>query len=179
MGLNIRPMNEDDWSEIVEIYFQGIMSNMATFEISCPSYEAWDKSHLSVCRLVAELDYEVVGWAALLPFSSRECYSGVAELSIYIDANHKRQGIGQALLLALIEESERAGFWSLQSVIIQENIPSLKLHEKCGFRQVGYRERLAKDRFGAWRSVIIMERRIQSDIAGGCDCDMVKNGGGN
>lgn len=174
MSILIRPMKKDDWGEVLEIYFQGIQSNMATFELSCPSYEDWDKKHLPACRLVAEADYEVVGWAALLPFSARECYRGVAELSVYVDSDHKRQGVGEALLEALIAESEKEGFWSLQSVIFQENVPSIKLHEKCGFRTLGYRERLAKDRFGAWRSVVLMERRIQTDIAGGCDCDLAK-----
>ena len=174
MDIAIRPMQLDDWSDVIEIYYQGIQSNMATYETSCPSYEDWDAAHLPVCRLVAEIDCDVVGWAALLPFSSRECFKGVAELSVYIDTNHKQKGVGEALVSAMIDESTKQGIWSLQSVIFEENIPSLKLHEKCGFRTIGHMERLGKDRFAMWRNVVLMEHRIQTDKAGGCDCDMVK-----
>lgn len=174
MEYTIRPMAADDWPEVVEIYFQGIQTNMATFETDCPSYEAWDKEHLPVCRFVAEVDYEVVGFCALLPYSKRQCYSGVAEVSIYIDSDHKHMGLGEALMKAVLETSEQAGFWSIQSAILEENLPSVRLHEKCGFRKIGYRERLGKDRFGVWRNCVLMEHRIQTDKAGGCDCEMVK-----
>lgn len=177
MDIKIRPIDEDDWPEIVEIFFQGIQSNMATFEYTCPSYEEWDKAHLPFCRLVAEIDREVIAWAALTPFSSRECFKGVAELSIYVDNDHKRKGVGAALLKALVDEAVKMGIWSLQANIFEENLASIALHEKCGFRKVGYCERLGKDRFGVWRSVVIMEYRIQTDKAGGCDCDLVKNMG--
>lgn len=175
MDYIIRPMKKEDWGEVVEIYFQGIQTNMATFETACPSYDIWDKDHLPVCRFVAEVDCEVVGFTALLPFSNRECYKGVAEVSIYIDSNHKGMGLGEALMNATLECSEKEGFWSIQSVVFEENLPSIKLHEKCGFRKLGYRERLGKDRFGVWRSCVLLEHRIQTDKAGGCDCDMVKN----
>ena len=175
MGHTIRPMQEDDWSEIVEIYIQGIQSNNKTFEIECPSYEAWDKSHVKECRLVAEVDGEVAAWAALQPFSAQEHYKGVAELSLYIDTNRNHKDIAEALLQAVVEESEKAGFWSLQAAVFESDASSIKLYEKCGFRMIGYRERLAKDRFGVWRSIALMEHRITSDIAGGCgDCPLIK-----
>lgn len=177
MDVKIRPMEADDWSEIVEIFFQGVQSNMATFEYNCPSYEEWDKEHLPYCRLVADAGREVVAWAALKPFSDKEWYNGVAELSIFVDNDHSGTDLGQVLLNALVNEAVQIGIWSLQSSILQENQASIALHESCGFRRVGYRERLGKDRFGVWRSVVIMEYRIQTDKAGGCDCDMVKNTG--
>jgi len=167
-------MEKSDWGEIVEIYSQGIQSNNATFNTSCPSYEEWDNSHIKECRFVAEYDSEVLGWAALSLVSARECFKGVAEDSIYIDLNHWGEGVGEKLLNALLEESEKCGFWTVQAQIIQNNSVSIRLHEKCGFRMVGYRERIAKDRFGMWRNIVIMEHRIKSDIEGGCDCDMVK-----
>lgn len=170
----VRPMEKDDWSQVVEIYYQGIQTNNATFNSSCQSFEAWDESHIKECRLVVEYDDEVVGWAAISPYSSRECYKGVAEVSVYIDANHRGKGVGELLLNTLVEKSEEAGFWTLQSSIFQTNAASIRLHEKCGFRVVGYRERIAKDRFGMWRNTVIMERRITKDIAGGCDCEMVR-----
>lgn len=174
MKYTVRAMEKDDWAEVVEIYYQGIQTNNATFNTSCPSYEEWDAAHIKECRFVAELDFEVTGWAAIAPVSSRECYKGVAEVSIYIDANHSGKGVGEMLMKTLLEASEEAGFWTIQSSIFQSNKASIRLHEKCGFRTVGYRERIAKDRFGMWRNTVIMEHRITKDIAGGCDCDMVK-----
>lgn len=175
MDIKLRPLEEDDWPEIVEIFFQAIRSNMATFEYTCPSYEEWDKTHLPFCRLIADVDREVVAYAGLIPFSDRECYKGVAELSIFVDNDHSDTAIAEKLLNAIVEEAVKKGIWSLQSYIFQENLAGIALHKKCGFRKVGYRERLGKDRFGVWRSVVIMEYRIQTDKAGGCDCEMVKN----
>ena len=174
MDYTVRPMETDDWGEVVEIFYQGIQSNNATFNNSCPSYDEWDKAHVKQCRFVAEADCEVVGWVALSPYSSRECYKGVASLSIYIDTNHRGKGVGTLLLNKLLEESEKAGFWTIQARIFETNAASIALHEKCGFRKIGFEERIAKDRFGMWRNTVIMEHRITTDIAGGCDCEMVK-----
>lgn len=177
MDITIRPMETDDWAEVLEIYYQGIQSNMATFEIECPSHEKWDELHSPDCRLVAEEDCEVIGFAVLSPVSQRAVYKGVAEVSIYIDVNHRHSGVGKKLLSTLLEQSEKFGYWSIEAHIFEENLPSLGLFEKCGFRRVGLRERLGKDRFGVWRSIVIYEHRIQSDKAGGCDCYLAKNGG--
>jgi len=174
MEYTIRPMKTDDWSQVVEIYYQGIQTNNATFNTSCPSYDEWDKTHVKDCRLIADYDGEVAGWAAISSISSRECYKGVAEVSIYVDVNHSGKGVGEMLMKNLLEESENNGFWTIQSSIMQNNSASIRLHEKCGFRTVGFRERIAKDRFGLWRNTVIMEHRITKDIAGGCDCEMVK-----
>lgn len=174
MEYTVRAMEKDDWGEVVEIFYQGIQTNNATFTTSCPSYEEWDKAHIKPCRLVADWDGEVVGWAALTPYSSRECYKGVASVSIYIDTNHRGKGAGYLLLSRLVEESEINGIWTIQSRIFETNAASIALHAKCGFRTIGYEERIAKDRFGMWRNTVIMEHRIKSDLAGGCDCDMVK-----
>lgn len=175
MDIIIRPMERDDWSDVVEIFIQGMQTNMATLDYTFPSYDVWDQIHLPSCRLVAEIDGDVVGWTALSPFSTRECYSGVAELSVYVNNNKKGMGVGKALLTALEEAAVKAGYWSLQANIIQENLASIAAHEKCGFKKIGVRERLGKDRFGVWRSVVLMEYRIQTDKAGGCDCAYVKN----
>ena len=177
MAVIVRPMERDDWAEVLEIYYQGIQTNMATFETECPSFEKWDEAHRPDCRLVAEEDCEVIGFAVLSPVSQRAVYKGVAEVSLYIDVDHRHSGVGEQLLLSLLKESENSGYWSIESHIFEENLPSLGLFEKCGFRRVGVRERLGKDRFGVWRSIVIYEHRIQSDKAGGCDCDLVKKGG--
>lgn len=154
----IENMLPSDWPAVEAIYNEGIATCNATFEVAAPFGEEWDRHHLGLCRLVARLDGLVVGWAALSPISGRYAYRGVAEVSVYVAEAMRRQGIGKALLSALIEASERAGIWTLQASIFPENTASLALHKRCGFRVVGRRERLGQLR-GRWRDVILMERR--------------------
>jgi len=144
---------------VSSIYLSGIETGIATFQTGVPSWEEWNSSHLKSCRLVARLGDTVLGWAALSPTSSRCAYVGVAEVSIYIDEHHKKQGIGTALLDSLVKCSEEDGFWTLQSSIIKENSASLNLHKKCGFRELGIREKVAKMVNGKWHDVVLMERR--------------------
>jgi len=151
-------MRDEDWDAVRAIYREGITTGNATFETDVPGWEAWDKGHLRACRLVAKADGRVVGWAALTPYSSRRAYAGVAGLSIYVSASARGQGIGRALLGALIEVSERAGLWTLQAGIFPENTASLALHRAHGFREVGRRERIGQLN-GVWRDVVLMERR--------------------
>jgi len=130
---------------------------LATFETEVPSWEDWDKAHS--LRLVAELDGEVVGWAALSPASARRCYSGVTENSVYVARHAQGRGIGRALLEALIKRARLEGVWTIQTSIFPENRASLALHEACGFRVVGRRERIAK-RDGLWRDTLFLEQRL-------------------
>jgi L-amino acid N-acyltransferase YncA len=158
MNITVETMRDADWDAVCAIYREGIATGNATFETDIPDWEAWDRSHLRACRLVAKADGQVVGWAALNPYSSRRAYAGVAGLSIYVSASARGQGIGKALLGALIEASERAGLWTLQAGIFPENTASLALHRACGFREVGRRERIGRLN-GVWRDVVLMERR--------------------
>jgi len=130
----------------------------ATFEIAAPSWDAWNRGHLPHSRLVASLDGQIAGWAALSPVSSRRVYAGVAEVSIYVAAAARDQGMGQALLTALVDSSEQNGIWTLQAGIFPENRASIALHEGCGFRLVGIRERPGQLN-GVWRDVALLERR--------------------
>lgn len=159
MELSIRPMNEQDWPNVAEIYRQGIATGKATFQSEIPKYKDWNASHLPNCRFVAVADGKVAGWVALSGVSSRCVYGGVAEVSVYIAENNRKKGIGQKLLEYLIDQSEKAGVWTLQSGIMEDNLASIHLHEKCGFRNVGYRERIGRDISGHWRSTVLMERR--------------------
>lgn len=154
----VRHFDQGDYHQVSEIYRQGIATGLATFQTDAPSWENWDKSHLSKCRIAAFDGDTMSGWAALTPVSSSCAYAGVAEVSVYIGNDYKGQGMGQLLLDALINESEQAGFWTLQSAIFADNIPSIKLHEKCGFRIVGIREKIGK-KDGVWKDNVIMERR--------------------
>lgn len=155
----IRRMKESDWDRVSEIYTQGLETNISTFQTECPTYEEWDNGHLEDCRLVAVIDDVVVGWVALSPTSKREVYKGVVEVSLYVDNSYKNCKIGTTLLKTLLVDSEKKGYWSLYSSIIAENAASLRVHKNCGFREVGYRERIAKDRFGRWHNTILMEKR--------------------
>jgi len=119
----------------------------------------WDQAHFKKCRYVILQEKAVVGWAVLSPVSLKGAYSGVAEISIYIDEKHKGMGVGTKLMNHMIQESEKNGFWLLESLIFQNNPASLRLHEKCGFREVGYREKMGKDKYGTWRNVVLMEKR--------------------
>jgi phosphinothricin acetyltransferase len=157
----IEPLIFKDWPTVRRIYGEGIATGNATFETSLPEWEEWDSSHLSSCRLVAKLSDEVVGWAALSRVSSRCVYGGVAEVSVYVAEKSRGNGIGLRLLSSLIEASERQGIWTLQAGVFPENIPSIKLHERCGFRIVGIRERLGCLK-GQWRDVALLERRSRS-----------------
>jgi phosphinothricin acetyltransferase len=152
-------MTAEDWTAVAEIYRQGIQTGDATLEGEVPAFEKWDAAHKQDCRLVAVLDGVVVGWAALSPVSARRVYAGVAEVSVYVSEKHHRQKIGQTLLNTLIEESEKEGYWTLQSSISEENTPSVALHHKCGFGTVGVRRRLGRDPQGKWRDILLLERR--------------------
>ena len=159
MAFQIRKLGEGDWPEASLIYQQGMDTGLATFETRCPSYPEWDAAHLKACRLAALEEGKVIGWAALTPVSGRCVYAGVAEVSVYVARDHWGKGAGRALLTELIRHSEECGFWTLQSGILRENAASIRLHERCGFRMVGWRERIGRDRSGQWRDTVLMERR--------------------
>ena len=156
----INEMGSGDWVDVRTIYAEGIATRQATFEVDVPSWEAWDAAHLSFARLVARQGETVVGWAALSPVSRRQAYAGVAEVSVYVAQNLRGMGLGRQLLEALIAKSEQHGIWSLQAVMFPENAGSVALHLRCGFREVGRRQRIGK-LDGAWRDTLLMEKRSQ------------------
>lgn len=158
--IQIVPMNEGHASEVLRIYAEGLETGLATFNTEVPSWEEWDRSHLPHARLVALDEQEVLGWVALSPVSARPCYRGVAEFSIYIATCHWSKGIADVLMQAMIAESEAKGIWMLQSSTFPENIASLRIQERHGFRQVGFRDRIAQ-LHGVWRNTILLERRSE------------------
>ena len=157
--MKLREFQAGDWAEVSRIYRQGMDSNLATFEAEVPSYEKWDAGHLSFGRLVFERCNGLAGWVALSPVSARSCFHGIAEVSIYVSAEAKHCGVGTMLLNGVIDASEQNGLWTLQSVVMRNNEPSLALHRKCGFRVVGIREKMARDPRGEWRDTVLLERR--------------------
>lgn len=162
-GWSVRPMIPEDGEQVLEIYAEGIATGHATFETEVPSWNEWDRGHLEACRLVAEEDERILGWAALSPVSDRCVYGGVAEVSVYVGGTERGRGVGTGLLRALVEASEDEGLWTLQAGIFPENEGSVALHRRCGFQVVGRREALGK-LDGRWRDVLLMERR--SDVVG-------------
>ena len=168
MEYTIEPMKPEDWDQVRVIYEQGIATENATFEPLVPEWEKWDSAHVPEPRLVVRVSGQVAAWAALSRVSARKVYSGVAELSIYVGEKFRGKGIGDALLGAFVDASEKAGFWTLQGGIFPENVVSIELHKKHGFRVLGIREKVGKMAFGArkgeWRDVALMERR--SKVAG-------------
>jgi L-amino acid N-acyltransferase YncA len=157
--VEIRALLPDDWSAVADIYWDGMRGGLSTFQTEVPTWEEWNAAHLPGHRFVAERFDEVVGWAALSPASRRRCYAGVVENSVYVARQAQGMGIGKQLLEALIQSARDEGIWTIQTSIFPENRASLALHERCGFRVVGVRERIAK-RDGIWRDTIFLEKRL-------------------
>ncbi len=157
--MTITKLLAEHWTAVKAIYEEGIATGNATFQTEAPEWSVWDNAHLPHSRLVALSEAGIlVGWAALSLVSSRSVYAGVAEVSVYIAAGQRGRKIGEALLAALITESERNNIWTLQASIFPENVASLRIHARCGFRQVGYRERIGQ-MHGVWRDTVLVERR--------------------
>ena len=157
--MTIEEMRADDWAACARIYEEGL--DVGTFEDDVPSWEVWDSAHLAAPRLVARENGAVVGWAALSPVSTRRCYRGVVENSIYVGWPARGRGVGRALLSELVRRADDEGVWTIQAGIMDSNDASVALHSACGFRIVGTRERLAQ-KHGVWRDVLVMERRSPS-----------------
>lgn len=154
----IAKMLPEHAASVLEIYGQGIATRHATFETEVPSWQKFDQKFFKHSRLVAIGNDTILGWAVIAPASVRECYKGVADVSIYVHSAFQGKGIGKLLLPPLITNSEENGIWTLQSLIHPENIASIHLHELFGFRIVGRRERIGQ-LHGVWKDIILMERR--------------------
>lgn len=159
--IEFRNLVEKDWPQVSRIYQEGLDSGNASFETDVPDWPKWDSNHIEACRLIAEKEGEIAGWAALSPVSSRCVYGGVAEVSVYVSAQFSGQQIGTQLLEKLIAGSEEEEIWTLQAGIFPENKASLKIHIKLGFREVGFREKIGK-RNSVWRDTVLLERRSKN-----------------
>ncbi|GAA2611068.1 GNAT family N-acetyltransferase [Dactylosporangium fulvum] len=158
MSLQIRPLVADDAASVLSIYQAGLDSGHASFEVTAPSWEAFDASRLPAHRFVAVVDGAVAGWVAVSQVSPRPVYRGVVEHSIYVDPAVRGRGVALALMNMLIDSTEEAGIWTVQSGIFPENSASLALHARVGFRTIGIRERVGRHH-GTWRDVMLLERR--------------------
>ena len=158
MEIVVRTLRKSDWSSVSKIYKEGIATGIATFETEVPNWQQWDAKYFSICRFVALIEGKVVGFGVLAPVSKRHVYKGIAEVSVYVSNAFKGKHIGETLLKQLIDESETNGFWTLQASIFLENIASINLHLKCGFRVVGIREKIGQ-LYGTWYDNHFLERR--------------------
>ena len=156
--MTVERMAPADWPAIVTIYEEGMATGVGTFETLSPTWDDWNAGRLPHSRLVAREDGRVIGWAALSAASRRACYAGVAEVGIYVAEAARGRGVGRALLDALIASAEAHGIWTLQGATIAGNAASIALQERCGFRVVGRRERIAR-RDGIWHDTVLLERR--------------------
>jgi L-amino acid N-acyltransferase YncA len=157
--VHVRPLRRDDYPAVARIFHEGIATGLATFETAAPTWDEWDNAHLPDHRFVAELGGEVVGWAAIVPYSRRAVYGGVGEESVYVAEAARGRGVGRALLGHLIASARDGGLWTLQAGVFPENEASLALHRALGFREVGTRERLGRLN-GEWRDVVLLELRL-------------------
>ena len=158
-AVEIRAMTADDWPDVARIYAEGIATGLATFETEVPEWRVFNATHRPECRLVAVLDGRIAGWIALSRWSSRGAYAGVSWESVYVAAEARGRGVGQALLGAAILASEAAGIWTLIAGIMADNAASVAVHERAGFRRIGHQERVGRDAAGRWRDVVLYERR--------------------
>ena len=155
----VRPLHPDDYPAVAAVFAEGIATGLATFETEVPGWEEWDAGHLADHRFVAELDGEVVGWIAVVPYSRRAVYRGVGEESVYVAERARGRGVGRALLETVIESARDGGLWTLQAGVFTDNGASLALHRALGFREVGIRERIGQ-LDGVWRDVVLLELRL-------------------
>ena len=166
MDYIIDAMKAEDWEKVKAIYLEGIATGHATFESEAPEWPKWDSSHVTEPRLILRKDGQAAAWASLSRVSARKVYAGVAEVSIYVGAKFRGQGLGSDLIASLISASEKMGFWTLQAGIFPENVTSIEMHKKHGFRILGVREKVGKmgfgDMQGKWRDVVLMERRSKT-----------------
>ena len=159
VAIDLRAMTEADWPAVATIWAEGIATGNATFETEPPSWEAFDTTRRPEARFVAEHEGRVVGWAALSPVSTRPCYAGVAENSVYVASTARGRGVGTALMRALADAAAAAGIWTIQTSVFPENAASVALHERAGFRIVGRREPIA-ELGGVWRDTLFLELRL-------------------
>lgn len=164
-ALRVRTMAAADGPAVLAIYGEGIADGDGTFETTVPAWDAFAAKTIPHLRLVAEAEGQVLGWAALAPFSPRPVYGGVGVVSIYVARAARGRGIGDRLLGRLVQAAEAAGLWSLQASIFPENVASLSLHRRHGFRIAGRRERIGRmlhgPHAGQWRDTVQLERRSQ------------------
>ncbi len=162
-----RPAVPGDAGRIAAIYNEGIADRVATFE-TAPRTEAdilaWFARPYPI--VAVEADGDLHAFAAMSSYRDRACYAGIAEFSVYVASEVRGRGAGRVAMHALIAAAERAGYWKLVSRVFVENTASRRLLLSVGFREVGVYENHGR-LDGIWRDVVIVERLIPANLAGG------------
>ncbi|MBT2450405.1 N-acetyltransferase [Streptomyces sp. ISL-43] len=159
MSVTIAPLTWAHADEVLAIYQAGIEEGNATFETAAPTWAEFDAAKLPEHRFAAlATDGKLLGWVAATKVSDRCAYAGVVEHSVYVHPGARGRGVAKQLLAALVESTEAAGIWTIQSGIFPDNAASLAVHDHAGFRIIGTRERVGRHH-GLWRDVVLLERR--------------------
>ncbi|WP_405607081.1 GNAT family N-acetyltransferase [Polaribacter sp. Asnod1-A03] len=159
---SIVTIDKENYNEVATIYKEGIATNMATFETVVPDWETWNNKYLSIGRIGLKENDKIVAWGSLAATSKREVYKGVVEVSVYVKAAERGNGLGEKILKELIAISEKNNIWSLQAGVFRENEASIYLHKKCGFRVIGFKEKIAQ-LYGVWKDNVLLEKRSKID----------------
>lgn len=155
-------MLDEHAAGVLTVYQSGLDTGDASFQQSAPEWPEFSEGKLPDHRFVAlDEDGRVLGWAAVSAVSKRLVYAGVVELSVYVATEARGLGVGRALMDRLIASTEEAGVWTLRAGIFPENVGSLALHERAGFRRVGIHEKIGRHGERGWRDVILLERRSE------------------
>jgi L-amino acid N-acyltransferase YncA len=169
----VRNAELSDAAQIAVIYNEGIEERSSTFETDLRTEDTmrgWlidhqNSGHPVLVAIVSEASEltNVGGWSSISAYRPRSCYSGIGEFSIYVRKSYRRRGIGGKLLVSLIDEAGRLGYWKLISRIFTFNTASRELCKKCGFREVGIYEKHGK-LDGKWIDTVIVERMIPENL---------------
>lgn len=163
-----------DAPALAEIYNAAIRERIATFETeerTEAAMRAWLEAHDASHPVLvyesspagSDVADQVLAWASIASYRARACYAGIGEFSIYVREGHRGQGVGTHLLLALVTEAERLGYWKLLSRIFPHNRASRRLVTRCGFREVGVYEKHGK-LDGRWLDTVIVERLLPANL---------------
>ncbi|MEZ4777924.1 MAG: GNAT family N-acetyltransferase [Flavobacteriaceae bacterium] len=158
VNMKIIPLDKEHYPEVAEIYREGLATGIASFETQVPTWEEWDERFLPIGRWVVIHDKKVAAWCALGTISKRWVYRGVVENTIYVGEKFRNKGAGKKLLLKQIEDAEAHGIWTLQARTFAQNQASIRLHQSCGFKIVGRKEKIG-ERDGIWHDNIELEYR--------------------
>lgn len=161
--MRIRPATADDAQAIADIYNHAVLTTTATFDtepVTAESRRSWlENRGVEHPVVVAEDHGEVVGWAALSPWSDRCAYRSSVEMSVYVAPDHLRRGVGRALAEHLLVLAPSRGVHAVLARICTENVASIALVERLGFEPCGVQREVGR-KFGRWLDVAVYERIV-------------------
>jgi len=159
--MQVRRAEPADTDAVAAIYNHGIAERQATFETRTrrPQEVAGWLEEGRPFLVAADADGTVLGFARVSPYSVRRAYAGVGEHGVYVDPAARGRGVGRALLEALAQAAEAAGYYKLTSRVFTTNAASLALHRACGFTEVGVQRRHGR-LDGEWKDTVLVERLL-------------------